>query len=419
MGKLTAAQVKHAGPGRHGDGGGLYLYVRGGSRLWLHRYQLNGRKRFMSLGSAEVMTLREAREKAAEHRRQLSQKVDPLEQRKALAVGARIAALTGTTFEQLARRYIEEVRSKQWRGDKSRREWLSTLERHAFPKIGPVPISAITKAMVHDVLHPVFVGSPNVGQRLRERIEAVLDYATSAGLREGANPAVWKGHLEHAFGTFKTETKHHAALPYAELPGFMVELHALPGIAARALELTILTAARTGETRFARWSEFDLHAEMWTIPGERMKGDKEHRVPLSDRALAILRELPRDGDAVFPGRSNGGFMNQDAMADVLSKLRPNVTVHGFRSTFRDWAAETTHFPNHVVEMALAHAIGNGVEAAYRRGDLFEKRRRLMRDWAAFCISSRPDEREESSSAVAGPLEVRTPDLVAIRPPRAT
>ena len=178
-------------------------------------------------------------------------------------------------------------------------------------------------------------------------------------------------------------------MPYAELTAFMAELRALPGVPARALEFTILTAARTGEARFARWSEVDLRAGVWTIPGARMKGDKEHRVPLSDRALEILAELPRDAgsDAVFPGRSDGAFINQDAMADVLAKLRPGFTVHGFRSTFRDWAAETTGYPNHVVEMALAHAISNGVEAAYRRGDLFEKRGRLMAEWAAFCASA--------------------------------
>jgi integrase len=218
----------------------------------------------------------------------------------------------------------------------------------------------------------------------------VLEFAKVRGLRDGENPARWKGHLEHSLPTTEkiTRTKHHAALPYPDVPAFMAELRALSGIAARALEFTILTAARTGEARFARWSEFDLHAGIWTIPGERMKGEKEHRVPLSDRALAILAELPRDAgsDAVFPGRSNGGFINQDAMADVLAKLRPGLTVHGFRSTFRDWAAEATAYPNHVMEMALAHAIPNGVEAAYRRGDLFEKRRRLMDEWAAFCAS---------------------------------
>jgi integrase len=314
------------------------------------------------------------------------QGIDPLEQRRAGLAAARIAVLKGTTLEQVARQYVEQ-RSAQWRGDKSRQEWLSTLERYAFPVIGTLPVAAIDTALVHRVLDPLWTEKPNVGRRLRERMEAVLEFAKVRGLRNGENPARWKGHLEHSLAATARRTRHHAALHYAELPAFMLELWALPGIAARALEFTVLTAAHTGEARFARWSEFDLNAGVWTVPGDRMKTGKDHRVPLSGRALAILRELPRDGsDAAFPGRSAGGFLNQDAMADVLAKLRPDVTVHGCRSSFRDWAAETTTYPNHVLEMALAHAISNGVEAAYRRGDLFEKRRRLMAEWAAFCAS---------------------------------
>ena len=266
------------------------------------------------------------------------------------------------------------MKTSEWRGDGSRREWLSTLERYAFPVIGPLPISSIDAVLVYRVLEPIWLTKPHVGQRLRERIEAVFDYAKGMKLRSGENPALWRGNLEHMLPKAnRTSREHHPALRYAELPGLMAELRALPALPARALEFTILGAVRTGEARFARWSEVDLRAGVWTIPGERMKGDKEHRVPLSDRALAILTELPRESgrDAVFPGRSAGGFLNQDAMADVLTKLRPGITVHGFRSTFRDWAAETTAYPNHVVEMALAHAISNGVEAAYRRGDLFE------------------------------------------------
>ena len=390
MGKLTAAQVRHAKPGRHGDGRGLYLQVIGGSRTWVLRYEHQKRERWMGLGSVEFVTLAQAREQAFELRRKLKhEKIDPLEQRRAAVVGARIAALTGATFEQVARRCIE-MKSSEWRGDGSRREWLSTLERYAFPVIGSLPVSSIDAMLVHRVLEPIWLTKPHVGQRLRERIEAVLDYAKGMKLRSGENPALWRDNLEHMLPKAnRTSRKHHPALPYGELPGLMVELRALPGIPARALEFAILTAARTGEVRFARWSEVDLRAGVWTIPGERMKGDKEHRVPLADRALAILAELPRAAgtDAVFPGRSNGAFINQDAMADVLAKLRRGVTVHGFRSTFRDWAAETTAYPNHVVEMALAHAILNGVEAAYRRGDLFEKRRRLMDEWAAYCASA--------------------------------
>jgi integrase len=387
VGKLTAARVRHAKPGRHGDGRGLYLQVIGGSKTWVLRYEHRKRERWMGLGSVEFVSLAQAREKASELRRKLKhEKIDPLAERRASTAAARIAALTGTTFEQVARRCIE-MKSSEWRGDGSRREWVSTLERYAFPVLGSLPVSAIDAVLVHRVLEPIWLTKPYVGQRLRERIEAVLDYAKGMKLRSGENPALWRGNLEHMLPkASRTSRKHHPALPYAELPGLMVELRELAAIPARMLEFIILTATRTGEARFARWSEVDLRAGIWTIPGERMKGDKEHRVPLSDPALAILTELPRDAraDAVFPGRSAGGFLNQDAMADVLAKLRPGVTVHGFRSTFRDWAAETTAYPNHVVEMALAHAIESKVEAAYRRGDLFEKRRALMHDWAAYC-----------------------------------
>ena len=327
MGKLTAAQVKHAKPGRHGDGRGLYLQVIGGSKTWVLRYEHQKRERWMGLGSVEFVTLAQAREQAFELRRKLKhEKIDPLEHRRAAVVGARIAALTGATFEQVARRCIE-MKSSEWRGDGSRREWLSTLERYAFPVLGPLPVSAIDAVLVHRVLEPIWLTKPHVGQRLRERIEAVLDYAKGMKLRSGENPALWRGNLEHMLPKAnRTSREHHPALPYAELPALMAELRALPGIPARALEFTILTAVRTGEARFARWSEVDLRAGVWTIPGERMKGDKEHRVPLSDRALAILAELPREAgsDAVFPGRSAGGFINQDAMADVLAKLRPGV-----------------------------------------------------------------------------------------------
>ena len=386
MGKLTAAQVRHAKPGRHGDGRGLYLQVIGGSKTWVLRYEHRKRERWMGLGSAEFVSLAQARERAFELRRQLKdQGIDPLERRRAAVVGARLTALKRGTFEEVASQYVE-VKSAQWKGDGSRREWLSTLSRYAFPIIGSFSVASIDTALVLRVLEPVWAKKNHVGQRLRERIEAVLEFAKSMGLREGENPARWKGHLKNMLpmANRTSRTKHHAALPFKQMPEFMAELRAVAGIAARALEFTILTAARTGEARFARWSEFDLDGRVWAIPGERMKGDKDHRVPLSHQTLALLRELPRDGDAVFAGRSNGGFLNQDAMADVLTKLRPNVTVHGFRSTFNDWAVEKADHPNHVVEMALAHAISKHTERAYRRGDLFEKRRLLMDDWAHYC-----------------------------------
>src|SRR5215204_161130 len=249
MGKLTTARVKHAKPGRHGDGRGLYLQVIGNSRTWVLRYEHQKRERWMGLGSVEFVSLAQAREQAFELRRKLKyDKIDPLEQRRAAVVGARIAALTGATFEQVARRCIE-MKTSEWRGDGSRREWLSTLERYAFPVLGPLPVSAIDAVLVHRILDPIWSTKPHVGQRLRERIEAVLDYAKGMKLRSGENPALWRGNLEHMLPRAnRTSRKHHPALRYAELPGLMAELRALPALPAQALELTILTAVRTGET---------------------------------------------------------------------------------------------------------------------------------------------------------------------------
>ena len=367
MGKLTAAFVRHAKPGRYGDGRGLYLQVEGGSQLWVYRYEFRKRERWMSIGSAEFITLAQARERTFELRRKLKdEKVDPLEQRKVLQAGARVAALTGTSFEQLARRYVDEVRSKkkQWRGDKSRREWLSTLERFAFPVIGSLPVNLINDALVHQVLDPVWTKKPHVGQRLRERIAAVLEFGKSRGLRKGENPARWRGHLENSYAV-AAASKNHPALPFAEVPAFMAELRELPGIAARALEFLILTAARTGEVRGALWSEIDLATGIWTVPGERMKAGKPHRVPLTERALALLRELP-DGDAVFPGRSGGGVLDQDAMAEVSAKLRPGEAAW-LPLDVPGWAARPRTTRTTSLEMALANAIPSGVEPPTTRG----------------------------------------------------
>jgi hypothetical protein len=272
VGRLTAARVKHAKPGRHGDGRGLYLQVVGGSKTWVLRYEHRKRERWMGLGSVEFVTLAQARERAFELRRQLKdRRIDPLERRRAAVVGARLAALKRGTFEEVASQYVE-VKSVQWKGDGSRREWLSTLRRYAFPIIGSYSVASIDTALVHRVLDPVWTKKPHVGQRLRERIEAVLEFAKSMGLREGENPARWKGHLANVLPKAnRTSRKHHPALPYAELPGFMLELRALPSVPARALEFTILTAVRTGEARFARWSEVNLQTRVWTVPGERIE----------------------------------------------------------------------------------------------------------------------------------------------------
>src|SRR5215207_499925 len=298
MGKLTAASVKHAKPGRHGDGRGLYLQVKDtGARSWLLRYERNGRERWMGLGGAEYVPLAEARERAFEERRRLRQGIDPLDARQAETARTRIAALNTISSEEAARQCVD-ARSAQWRTDKWRSEWLSTLERYAFPIIGTLPVAAIDTGLVHRVLDPIWLEKPDTGKRLRQRISAVLEWARVKGYRQGDerdNPARLSGHLKHTLPKPEKvrRTKDHAALPYIEVLPFMADLRAAPGIPARALEFTILTAVRASESRLAHWHEFDLVARVWTIPGDRMKGGKEHRVPLSGRALAILSELPR------------------------------------------------------------------------------------------------------------------------------
>ena len=272
------------------------------------------------------------------------------------------------------------------------------MKMYAYPALGKLPVAAIDKALVLKAIEPIWYTKTETASRVRGRIEAVLDFAKTRGYRTGENPATWDGNLVHALPARNTIAKvqHHAALPFAELPDFMAQLAAREGIAARALEFAILNASRTGEVICSRWSEIDLDAKLWTIPAGRMKAKKEHRVPLTGRSLEILKALPREGDFVFPGGRKGVSISNMAMAEVLKRMGWfDITVHGFRSTFRDWAAERTNYPNHVVEMALAHVVGNKVEAAYRRGDLFAKRARLMGDWAKYCMT-RPVETAASN-----------------------
>jgi integrase len=395
---LTAKKVAHlTEPGRYGDGGGLYLQVTpGGVRSWLLRYERAGRERAMGLGPIKDFTLEEARERARRARQLLHDGIDPIEARKeerarkeseqALSVAAHV------TFKECSEQYFK-FHSLKWKNAKHAAQFLSTLKMYAYPALGNVPVAAVDKALVLKTIEPIWYTKTETASRVRGRIEAVLDFAKVRGYRTGDNPASWDGNLVHALPARSAITKvaHHAALPYAELPDLMLELVGREGIAARALEFTILTAARTGEIVGASWLEVDLGAKLWTIPAERMKSGKEHRVPLSGRAIKLLQALPRESDFVFPGASKGSALSNMAMAELLKRMnRLNITVHGFRSTFRDWAAETTNHPNHVVEMALAHIIGNKVEASYRRGDLFGKRANLMNAWARFC-TTKPQE----------------------------
>jgi integrase len=400
----------------YGDGGGLYLQVTGaGARSWIFRYWVaerdpatgavlrdeqthtaRGTSREMGLGSLNVVSLADAREQAIEYRRLRRDGVDPIDARRKAKEQAALDKAKALTFKSAAATYIASHRAG-WRNAKHAAQWDATLERYAYPVIGALSVQAIDTSLVMKVLAPIWATKPETAGRVRGRIESVLDWAKVRGFREGDNPARWRGHLSALLPARSKVRKveHHAALPYAELPSFLVALREQEGIAARALEFTILTAARTGETIGATWDETNMRTanrdELWTIPLERMKAGKEHRVPLTGRALEILREVrpARDADArfIFPGGRRGKPLSNMAMTAVLRRMkRGDLTVHGFRSTFRDWAAERTHFPGEVVEMALAHAVGDKVEAAYRRGDLFEKRRHLMDAWAAYCAT---------------------------------
>ena len=386
--------IRAGKPGRTRAGDNLYVQIaRGGTATWMMRYQLHGRPRDMGLGSCGLFTLAEAREIAHEARRQLARGVDPIDARKADRSQAKLDAARSLTFRSAAEQFIEAHRAG-WRHAKSARQWESTLATHAFPVFGDLPVAAIDTALVLRVLEPIWSTTTETAVRLRGRIESVLDWAGARGYRTGDNPARWRGHLDKLLPARSkvAPTQHYRALPYRELPAFMAALRGRTGLSAKALQLTVLTAARSGEVLGATWPEINLAARVWTIPGNRTKSGREHRVPLSNDAVALLQALPRvEGkEHLFPGNRPRKPLDRMAMVEVLRGLRPGETVHGFRSTFRDWASETTGHPNHIVEMALAHAIGDKVEAAYRRGDLLEKRRRLMGEWAAFCNSTPRD-----------------------------
>jgi integrase len=398
-GRLSTARVRTAKPkaGRRtlilADGGNLYLQATVGSggdvhRSWTFRYELNGKRRELGLGPTYTISLSEARDRARKFRQHLLDGVDPLEQRRAGKLAQRSEAAKRVTFADVAGMYFD-AHEHSWRSRKHALEWKSSLEAYAFPIIGNLAVADVDTNLILRAIEPIWQTKTVTAGRVRGRIEAVLDYAKARGLRDGDNPARWRGHLDHLLPARpKARIKHFPALPYAELPALMSELRGRDGIAARALEFLTLTAARSNEVIGAQWHEIDLKTKTWTIAADRMKAEREHRVPLSDRAMKILAGLPRTGDLVFPS-ARGGPLGGLAMWNLLGELWQGTTVHGMRSSFRDWAAETTNFPNHVVEMALAHAIGDDVEKAYRRGDLFDKRRLLMTAWDRFCAKPAP------------------------------
>jgi integrase len=375
----AAAVAKLTKPGRYAVGHGAYLQVsEWKTRAWIFRYSHNGRAKHLGLGSCEYVSLAKAREKAIECRRLLADGIDPLEQKRNAALEQRLAATRSRTFRQCAIDFVA-AHEDGWRGDRSRQQWLRSLQEYAFPVMADVPIAAVGVAEVLAALERARE-VPETQRRLRNRIANILDWAISRELRPNDNPAKRPGLLPKR----KRQVAHFAAMPYAAVPVFLAELRQRPEPAARALEFQILTAGRPGEVLGARWDE--IEGNIWVVPGERMKSGKPHRVPLSDAVVRLLRKLPRSGEHVF-ANGDGSKLHNMAMVRLLRVMGRHETAHGFRSSFRDWAAEQTSYPNHVVEQALAHAIGSGVEAAYRRSDLFEKRRRLMADWAKFCSKS--------------------------------
>lgn len=393
--ELSALEVgRLRAPGLHAVGGvaGLYLQVtHTGARSWVLRAVVGAKRRDIGLGGFPSVTLAGAREAARAAREKIAAGIDPVEQRRAAKNALIVAQSSAKTFEQCTAAYLAE-REAGWKNAKHRAQWQSTLETYAFPVIGKIPARDIGLPHVLDVLRPIWTEKTETASRLRGRIESVLDWARVSGYRTDENPARWRGHLEKILLAPAKVAKvtHHVALPIDQVGAFMRDLRAQAGVAAKALEFTILTAARSGEVRGATWGEIDLDAATWTVPAERMKAGREHRVALSRQALELLASMGsgKPDEIVFKAPRGGAFSDM-ALTAVLRRMNVAAVPHGFRSSFRDWAAERTAFPGEVAEMALAHAIPNQTEASYRRGDLLEKRYQLSQAWADFCDQVQP------------------------------
>ncbi|MNF32184.1 Prophage CP4-57 integrase [compost metagenome] len=396
MGKLNPKQVENlTEPGTYEDGDGLRLVVKvTGRKSWVLRFQLNGKRREMGLGSFPKVSLKAARLEASAKRAQLLAGTDPLTardaEREVLRASQRAATAKAVTFKDAAADYIAAHRAG-WKNVKHAQQWENTLATYVEPIIGELSTADVSTGHVLEILQPIWTKKPETASRVRNRMELVLDAAKARGLRDGENPARWRGHLDKLLPKRSKvrAVEHHAAMPWPELPAFMVELAKHEDLTYAAMRLTILTTCRTSEVLGATWSEIDRAARTWTIPATRMKASKKHRVPLSDAALAVLDTLPRvEGSPyLFPGARKGRPLSNMAMLMGLRRMgRNDLTMHGFRSTFRDWAAERTHYSREVCEMALAHVVAEGAEAAYWRGDIFDKRRALMADWGQYATT---------------------------------
>lgn len=376
--KLTALKVKNeTHPGRHSDGNGLYLNVtKSGAKSWVFLYKRHGRRREMGLGSARVVSLSEARDIALEAQKKIRAGQDPLSHKE---------TAKPKTFGDCADAYIAAM-EPSWRNEKHRAQWRMTLTKYV-EDMRSLPVSEIDTDDILAVLQPIWQSKPETAYRLMGRIERVLSAARTQGFREGQNPAQWKGHLEHLLPCrTKLSRGHHRAMPYKDVPEFMSCLQARNGMAAIALEFLILTASRSGEVRFATWDEVSLVDKVWTIPASRMKAGRQHIVPLTMRAIELLNEARELAECkyMFPGPTAGNALSENAMTALLKRMEVPNTVHGYRSSFRDWTADCTDFPNEVCEMALAHTIKSQTERAYRRGNLLDKRRKLMEQWEQYC-----------------------------------
>ncbi len=392
--KLNAKDLQDYSTGLHGDGNGLYLQVASsGTRSWIYRYQLNGKRRDLGLGGFPAVSLANARRDRDKKRMLVKAGIDPLETKAELKALAEQRIVENKrrsmTFQVCAEAYIA-TKGVEWKNAKHSQQWVNTLTQYAFPVIGASAVEDIENEQILKILNPIWLTKTETATRVRNRIELILDYAAALKYKSSENPARWRGNLDAILPKPSKVriVKHHKALPYVEISQFMSDLSVRDGLAARALELAILTASRTSETLNATWIEFDLEQKVWAIPASRMKMNKEHRIPLSSSVLKLLQALPSSSRYLFPGMKRDKPLSNMAMAMVLRSMeRLDITVHGFRSTFRDWIAEQTNFPQRVAETALAHKLKDGAEAAYQRGDLIAKRRDLMEVWARYCTGS--------------------------------
>lgn len=393
--ELSALEVSRLNkPGNHAVGGvtGLYLYVNEAEgRSWVLRILVGSKRRHVGLGGYPTVTLAQAKEKAREVREQVLKGIDPVEERRAVARQLKVRQASRRTFEDVAKAFIA-YQEKSWKNTKHRKQWSSTLEAYAYPIIGQMPVDAVTEQNVIAVLEPIWTLKTETASRLRGRIESILDWARVRGHREGDNPARWKGHLDKVFPaqSLVRKVQHFQALPVNAVSSFYRKLEGIQGASAIALRFLILTAARSGEVRGAEWVEVDFAQAVWTIPASRMKAKRQHRVPLSNGALAVLQEardrgMSTESGLVF-GNSQGRALSDMSLTAVMRRMGVEAVPHGFRSTFRDWVGEHTQYPSDLAEMALAHVLPNKTEAAYRRGDALEKRRAMMDAWALHCLA---------------------------------